>query len=84
MKSKSVRIIFLNTDRTSHTSVALRDVIAAVNKPCVEIHLSNIFSREEFRQKSLISAVCIGGVFGFGVNSYKLGLNALINHLERN
>jgi len=70
--------ILINPAAYTHTSVAIRDAIAAVGVPTVEIHLSNIYAREEFRHTSLISAVAVGQVSGFGVNSYTLGLLAAI------
>jgi len=69
--------ILLNPAAYTHTSVAIRDALAACAICTVEIHLSNIYSREEFRQKSLISPVVTGSIFGFGANSYYLGLQAL-------
>lgn len=75
--------ILINPGGYSHTSVAIRDAISAVNLPCVEIHMTNIHAREEFRQKSLISPVCIGQISGFGQNSYKLGLKALNDYLKK-
>ncbi len=70
--------ILINPAAYTHTSVAIRDAILASGLPVVEVHLSNIYAREEFRQKSLISPVVRGGVYGFGINSYTLGLNAAI------
>ena len=75
--------IIINPGGYTHTSVAIRDAIASVNAPCVEIHMTNIYSREEFRHKSLISPVCVGQISGFGKNSYKLGLKALSEYLQK-
>ena len=72
-------VIVLNAAAYTHTSVALRDAIAAVGIPTVEIHLSNVHAREEFRHKSMIAPVCAGQIIGFGVNSYLLGVDAAVN-----
>jgi 3-dehydroquinate dehydratase-2 len=72
--------VLINPGGFTHTSVALRDAVQAVDVPVVEVHLSNIYAREEFRQHSLISAACLGVVSGFGAQSYLLGLEALIAH----
>src|SRR3974390_1032714 len=72
-------VIVLNAAAYTHTSVALRDAISAVGLPTIEIHLSNIHAREEFRHKSLIAPVCRGQISGFGANSYLLALEASIN-----
>ncbi|WP_442941769.1 type II 3-dehydroquinate dehydratase [Nostoc sp.] len=74
--------ILINAGAYTHTSVGLRDAIAAVNLPTVEVHLSNIYRREEFRHHSYIAPVAIGQISGFGVQSYLLGLQALIDHLR--
>src|SRR6478735_169554 len=75
-------VIVLNAAAYTHTSVALRDAIAATGVPTVEIHLSNVHAREEFRQKSLIAPVCRGQITGFGANSYVLAVEAAINVSE--
>lgn len=69
-------VIVLNAAAYAHTSVALRDAIAAIGVPTIEIHLSNVHAREEFRHKSLIAPVCCGQILGFGENSYILALEA--------
>lgn len=75
--------IVINPAAYTHTSVAIRDAIAAVNLPSVEVHISNIHKREEFRKHSFIAPVCIGQIAGFGLDSYKLGLNAVVNFLSQ-
>jgi 3-dehydroquinate dehydratase-2 len=71
--------LLINPAAYTHTSVAIRDAIAACGIPVIEVHLSNIYSREEFRHKSLISPVAKGTIMGFGPKSYLLGLEALID-----
>lgn len=73
--------ILINPAAYTHTSVAIRDALAACGVPVVEVHLSNIYSREDFRRKSLVSGVVKGAVFGFGPHSYTLGLQALCDLL---
>ena len=75
--------ILINPAAFTHTSVALRDAIASVNIPTVEVHLSNVYKREEFRHHSFIAPIAIGQISGFGAESYRLGLRALVNHLLR-
>lgn len=74
--------VVFNPGGYTHTSVALRDTIAAIEIPVVEVHMSNVYAREEFRHTSLVSAVCRGKVVGFGWNSYLLGLKALVDLMD--
>jgi len=79
-QSKGIyNVIVLNAAAYTHTSIALRDAISAVGVPTIEIHLSNVHAREEFRHKSLIAPVCKGVILGFGAESYVLAVEAAVN-----
>ncbi len=79
-KNKTAGIL-INPAAYTHTSVAIRDALLAAKLPAVEVHLSNIYQREEFRHKSLTAPACVGQVTGFGKMSYLLGLMALVNRI---
>ena len=70
--------IVLNAGAYTHTSIALQDAIRGVKTPVVEVHISNVHQREEFRHKSIISSACVGVIGGFGLDSYRLGVEALL------
>ncbi len=76
--------LIINPAAYAHTSVAIRDAISSTGIPTVEVHISNVYRREEFRQKSFISPVVSGVISGFGVYSYILGLRGLVNYLATN
>ncbi len=75
--------VVFNAGGYTHTSVAIRDAIAGSQLPVVETHLSNVHSREEFRHTSMLAPVCVGVVAGFGSDSYRVALTALLRHIER-
>jgi len=68
--------IIINAGAYTHTSVAIRDAIAGITTPVVEVHISNILTRENFRHESIIGPVCVGSIMGFGLNSYRLGIES--------
>jgi 3-dehydroquinate dehydratase-2 len=74
--------VVFNPGGYTHTSVALRDAISAIVIPVVEVHISNVYAREEFRHRSLVSAVCKGKVSGFGLMSYELGMRGLVDIIK--
>jgi len=76
--------VVINPGAYTHTSVAIRDAILSSGLPVVEVHISNVHKREDFRHKSFISGVALGVVSGFGVNSYMLGLSGLVDYLKDN
>lgn len=82
-KNRDAAGLLINPGAYTHTSIAIRDAISGVKIPAVEVHLSNIHSREEFRTKSMISPVCIGQISGFGSYSYILGINGLVEHINK-
>ena len=80
---KKYDAIVINPAAYTHTSVAIRDAISSIDIPVIEVHLSNIYRREEFRHKSLVAAAATGQISGFGVNSYLLGLLAAIELIKK-
>ena len=75
--------ILINPAAYTHTSIAIRDALSAINLPVIEIHLSNIYEREDFRHHSYVSPIAVGVISGFGNYSYELALNAMINTLKK-
>ncbi len=75
--------IILNAGAYTHYSIAIRDAIAGCGLPCIEVHLSNVHAREEFRHKSVIAAKCIGVIAGFGADSYSLAMRGIINYIRK-
>lgn len=82
-REQNVALILFNPAAFTHTSIALRDALLAVRIPFVEVHLSNVAAREDFRQRSFFSDIAIGTVTGFGATSYELALQAAVRHLAR-
>jgi 3-dehydroquinate dehydratase-2 len=83
IQKRDFDILIINPAAYTHTSIAIRDAIAAVDKPCIEVHLSNIYKREEFRKKSFVADVALGQISGFGHDSYLLALRAAKNILSK-
>lgn len=74
--------IIINAGAYTHTSIAIRDAISGVKSPVIEVHISNILTRESFRHESLIGPVCVGSIMGFGLDSYRLGIEALLEYIK--
>ena len=74
--------IILNAGAYTHTSIALQDAIRAITSPVIEVHISNVHQREEFRHKSMISCACVGVICGFGLDSYRLAVEALLENVK--
>lgn len=74
--------LVINAGAYTHTSVAIRDAISGIKAPAVEVHISNILTRESFRHESLIGPVCIGSIMGFGLDSYRLGIEAITEYIK--
>lgn len=80
---KEIEYIIFNPGAYTHTSIAIRDAVGAVNAKVIEVHISNIYKREEFRQKSVIAPVCIGQVSGFGIRSYEMAFNYILSETNK-
>ena len=74
--------IIINAGAYTHTSVAIRDAISGVKSPVIEVHISNVLTRESFRHESIIGAVCVGSITGFGLDSYRLGIEAIKKYIK--
>ena len=83
MQSSDANAFVINAGGYSHTSIAIRDCIAAIEKPTIEVHISNIAGRESFRHESMLSPVCIGCIFGFGLKGYDLAISYFTNHFNQ-
>ncbi|MEZ4722726.1 MAG: type II 3-dehydroquinate dehydratase [Flavobacteriales bacterium] len=79
-KQQDIKGILLNAGGYTHTSIALGDAVAGIDKPVIEIHMSNIFAREDFRHVSYVGRAAIGSISGFGMDSYTLGVQKLLSH----
>lgn len=75
--------IVMNAGAWSHYSIGIRDAISAAGVPVVEVHMSNVYAREEFRHNQVLAPVCLGQISGFGADSYRLGIEALAEHIKR-
>ena len=82
-RDQQIELILFNPAAFTHTSIALRDAFLAVQIPMIELHLSNVAAREDFRQRSFFSDIAIGTISGFGVGSYQLALTAAVQYLRR-
>lgn len=74
--------IIINAGGYTHTSVAIRDAISGIKTPVIEVHISNILTRENFRHESMIGPVCVGSIMGFGLDSYRLGIEAVMHYIK--